>query len=70
MFLLDEPLSGQDEDSKKVFIHKVNELREKGITVILSCHEKELTDALTEKQYIIQKGFFEECRRDSRGNGL
>ena len=70
VLLLDEPLSGQDEDSKKVFIHKVNELREKGITVILSCHEKELTDALTEKQYIIQKGFFEECGRDSQGNGL
>ena len=60
VMLLDEPLSGQDIDSKKVFIHKINKLREKGITIVISCHEKELTDALTEKQYIIQNGYFRE----------
>ena len=39
---------------------KINKLREKGITIVISCHEKELTDALTEKQYIIQNGYFRE----------
>lgn len=61
VLLLDEPLSGQDEDSKKVFIRKINKLREKGITIIMSCHERELTNALTEKQYTIQNGIFQEC---------
>ena len=60
VLLLDEPLSGQDEDSKRVFICKINKLREKGTTIIMSCHEKELTDALSEKQYTIQKGLFQE----------
>ena len=59
ILLLDEPLSGQDEDSKKVFIHKINKLREKGTTIIMSCHEKELIDALSEKQYTIQNGVFQ-----------
>lgn len=62
ILLLDEPLSGQDEDSKKVFIHKINKLREKGTTIIMSCHEKELTDALTEKKYTIQNGNFQEYK--------
>lgn len=60
VLLLDEPLSGQDEESKNVFIRKINKLREKGTTIILSCHEKELTDALAEKKYTIQKGCFRE----------
>ena len=60
VLLLDEPLSGQDEDSKKVFIRKINKLRERGTTIVMSCHEKELTDALSEKKYAIQDGFFQE----------
>ena len=50
VMLLDEPLSGQDIDSKKVFIHKINKLREKGITIVISCHEKELTDAKKKRE--------------------
>lgn len=59
ILLLDEPLSGQDEDSQKVFIHKVNKLRERGTTVVMSCHERKLIDALSEKKYTIQNGIFQ-----------
>ncbi len=65
MILLDEPLSGQDKASKQVFVHKINRLRENGITVILSCHERELTEALTEKQYTIKNGLFQEQHETS-----
>lgn len=56
VMILDEPLSGQDADSQIVFISKVNELREKGVTVFMSCHEKRLIDALADKVYTISQG--------------
>lgn len=66
ILLLDEPLSGQDEESKKVFIHKINKLREKGTTIVMSCHEKELSDALTERKYTIQNGIFQEYLEETQ----
>ena len=60
VMLLDEPLSGQDADSQKVFVHKINELRGNGMTVIMSCHERELTEAVSEKKYTIEEGVFKE----------
>ena len=56
VILLDEPLSGQDSASQDVFIQKINELRERGVTVFMSCHEKKLIDELTEREYTINKG--------------
>lgn len=54
--ILDEPLSGQDADSQIVFINKMNELRKKGVTIFMSCHEKRLIDALSDKVYTISQG--------------
>lgn len=54
--LLDEPLSGQDAASQDVFIRKINELRNRGITVFMSCHEKKLIEELSDHEYIISNG--------------
>lgn len=59
VLLLDEPLSGQDVDSQKVFIEKVNEMRSMGVTVFMSCHEKYLVNAISEKVYTIREGKLE-----------
>ncbi|MBO7453291.1 MAG: ABC transporter ATP-binding protein [Clostridiales bacterium] len=56
VIILDEPLSGQDADSQKVFISKMNDLRDKGVTIFMSCHEKRLIDALSDKVYTISQG--------------
>ena len=56
MIVLDEPLSGQDVDSQEVFISKINGLRGKGVTVLMSCHEKKLIDAISDKVYTIEQG--------------
>lgn len=56
ILLLDEPLSGQDTASQKVFIRKVNKLRSEGVTVFMACHEQSLVDAVAEETYTIQDG--------------
>ncbi len=56
VLLLDEPLSGQDIASQKVFIGKVNELREQGTAVFMSCHERKLVEAISEEVYTIENG--------------
>ncbi len=56
IMLLDEPLSGQDAESQEVFISKVNELKEQGRTIFMSCHEKKLIDELSDQVYTIEKG--------------
>ncbi|MDE7222146.1 MAG: hypothetical protein K2O34_00010, partial [Acetatifactor sp.] len=62
----DEPLSGQDVDAQKVFIEKVNDLRGRGITLFMSCHEPELVAAITEKAYTIEQGKLLLCRVSAR----
>ena len=59
ILLLDEPLSGQDMDSQAVFIDKVNQLRKKGITIFMSCHEKKLMDELSDQVFTINEGKLE-----------
>lgn len=61
VLLLDEPLSGQDVDAQKAFIEKVNDLRGRGITLFMSCHEPELVAAITEKAYTIEQGKLLPC---------
>lgn len=56
ILLLDEPLSGQDIASQKVFIDKVNQLREQKVTIFMSCHEQKLVDAVSEEVYTIENG--------------
>lgn len=59
VLLLDEPLSGQDKESQRVFIEKVNQLRSQDTTVLMACHEKKLLDAIAEEVYIISEGRLE-----------
>lgn len=61
VLLLDEPLSGQDVDAQRVFIEKINELRGRGITLFMSCHEPELVEAIAEKVYTIEQGGLLPC---------
>ena len=61
VLLLDEPLSGQDVDAQKVFVETVNELKKRGITLFMSCHEPELVAAITERAYTIEQGKLLPC---------
>lgn len=56
VLLLDEPLSGQDAESQKVFIEKIHQLQNENVTVFMSCHEKKLTDAIAQDVYTIKDG--------------
>lgn len=56
VLLLDEPLSGQDTASQNVFIDRINQLREQGVTILMSCHERRLIEAISEKVYTIHNG--------------
>lgn len=62
VLLLDEPLSGQDEESQKVLIQKVNGLRNAGTTVLMSCHERLLIDSFADRIYRIEGGAVSEQR--------
>ena len=53
VLLLDEPLSGQDIDSQKVFIQKIKELQGENVTIIMACHEQYLIDQICDTQYHI-----------------
>mgnify|MGYP004582476577 CR=1 FL=1 len=46
VLLLDEPMTGLDVDSQRVFIEEVKKLIEEGTTVIMSCHEAFLVSSL------------------------
>jgi ABC-2 type transport system ATP-binding protein len=54
ILLLDEPLSGQDADSQKVFIELIEKLIEEDVTVVMSCHENILINALSNIVYEVK----------------
>ena len=66
VLLLDEPLSGQDMASQKVFINKINQLREQGVTIFMSCHEKRLIEAIAEDVYTFRNGSLTEYNYKTR----
>ncbi len=68
ILLLDEPLSGQDVRSQQVFIRKIRELEKNGVTVLMSCHEPYLVDALAKKTYRLENGKVEEATVESLRN--
>lgn len=70
VLLLDEPLSGQDSASQKVFISKINQLREQGVTIFMSCHEKRLIEAIAEDVYTIANGRLTEYEYKNEKNYL
>lgn len=63
LLLLDEPVSGQDADSRKVFISEIKSAMARGCGVIMACHEADLTDALSTRVLRIEGGKLVECRR-------
>ena len=54
ILLLDEPLSGQDVGSQKVFIDLINHMNENGTTIVMSCHEDFLINAVAKIVYEIK----------------
>ena len=56
ILLLDEPLSGQDVMSQQVFIQKIQELQKHNVTILMSCHEPYLVDAVADEVYQIVDG--------------
>jgi len=56
VLLLDEPISGQDMASQQVFIDMINHLRQHGVTVLCSCHEDYMVNAIAEHVYEIADG--------------
>lgn len=56
ILFLDEPLSGQDMESQNIFIHQVNQLRERKTAVVLACHEKFLVHQLTDQVFELRGG--------------
>lgn len=56
ILLLDEPLSGQDVMSQQVFIQKIQELQKHHVTIIMSCHEPYLVDAVADEVYRFADG--------------
>lgn len=56
LLLLDEPLSGQDVASQRVFVRKVLERLRAGETILLSCHEPYLVNRLADTVYAIENG--------------
>ena len=56
ILLLDEPLSGQDVMSQQVFIQKMRELQKHNVTILMSCHEPYLVDAIADEVYQFTDG--------------
>ncbi len=54
LLLLDEPLSGQDEKSQRVFIEKIAGCKRTGTAVLLSCHEPFLIERLADEAYRLE----------------
>lgn len=54
ILLLDEPLSGQDLKSQKVFISLINNLNKEGTTIVMSCHERFLVNMVSDTVYEIK----------------
>jgi len=55
VLLLDEPLSGQDANSQRVFIKKIKALLARGTTIIMSCHEQYLINEISDTIIEIKK---------------
>lgn len=56
ILLLDEPLSGQDMASQRVFLAKMEKCLQHGTTLLLSCHEPHLVNRLADVVYEIKDG--------------
>lgn len=56
ILLLDEPLSGQDNESQKRFVEIVKKFKTEEICIVLACHEMDLVNKLADKIATIEHG--------------
>lgn len=56
VLLLDEPLSGQDADSQRIFLRKMQQIRKEGTTIFMACHEPFLMEQVSDVFYVLQHG--------------
>ncbi len=68
VLLLDEPLSGQDVESQEVFIEKMKQLQKEGITILMSCHEPYLIDAISNRICRFSEGKLFEVKEATERN--
>lgn len=54
ILILDEPLSGQDIDSQKVFIELMDKFLKEKVSIVMSCHDDILINALSSTVYEIK----------------
>lgn len=55
ILLLDEPMSGLDEESKQAFIQMMNKM-ERDLTLIFTAHEQETVDLLADEVLVLENG--------------
>ena len=56
VILLDEPTSALDEDSVKVLIDTLKDIRDKGAAVLLTSHDPGLIDLLSDRRMLMEHG--------------
>jgi ABC-2 type transport system ATP-binding protein len=54
--VLDEPFSGLDPVNQELFVRLIRELREEGMTVLLSSHQMNLVEALCDRVLVLHRG--------------
>lgn len=54
--VLDEPFSGLDPLNQDLFISLIRELRDAGVTVVLSAHQMQLVERLADRVVLLRKG--------------
>jgi ABC-type multidrug transport system ATPase subunit len=56
LLYMDEPLSGQDMLSKMYFVDQINEMKEKGTSIIMACHDKDLINEIADRVFYLEMG--------------
>ena len=56
ILLIDEPFNALDVDGIELVKNILREERERGALIVLSCHERQLLESLSDEIYVIQSG--------------
>ena len=56
ILLIDEPFNALDVDGIELEKNILREERERGALIVLSCHERQLLESLSDEIYVIQSG--------------
>ena len=73
--VLDEPFSGLDPLNQEVFVELIRELRDGGMTIILSAHHMDLVERIADRVLLMHQGSpvlygtLDELRRQAGSNG-